>query len=73
MAKQGSAMTDARYIDIRVLDTGEGKVLVPMTASDAEELAYATGNKQVRARLIRAIGLLDSERAKRIKDETDDL
>ncbi len=60
---------DERAIDIRVLETGEARVLVPMTTREAEELAVATSNLVVRKRLITAIGLLDPELSDRISHE----
>lgn len=49
--------------------TGEGRVAVQLTADELEELAFATSNPIVRARLLCALDLIDHDRAARVVTE----
>lgn len=51
-----------------LLHTGEGKVIVSFSVDELEELACATSDPAVRRRLVCALSLLDSDRAKRVDD-----
>jgi len=48
----------------RILNTGEGRVLVGFTVREMREILECTVNPEIRARLITAIALLDAEAAK---------
>jgi len=50
----------------RVLHTGEALVLVPLSADQLAELVDATLRVATRERLLRALALIDPERAKRM-------
>lgn len=63
--------SDHRAVDARILESGEARVLVPMTVREAEELAFATSSDVVRRRLIQAIGLLDRDTADYVSRETE--
>lgn len=54
----------------RMLHTGTGAVIVAFSVDEMHELAVATSNPDVRERLVRAVGLLDSARALQILVET---
>ncbi len=47
----------------RMLHDGTGRLLLAFTVAELAELACATGDRGVQARLLCAIGLLDSELA----------
>lgn len=52
-----------------LLHTGEGKVIVGLSADDLDELACATSDPSLRRRLLCALSLIDPERADRVGAE----
>lgn len=56
----------------RVMDTGEAKILVPLTVTQLAELAATTPNAETRRRLLCALELLDAEQADAIRHDFKD-
>lgn len=53
----------------RIIDTGEAKILVPLTIAQLAELAAATPSAETRRRLLCALELLDAEWADAIRQD----